>query len=433
MRCRLASLLAAVVALAALRPSAAHGQQRAAATWSDRADGSVIGSVRDGETGEALPGANVFLDGTLRGTATDAAGRFHLKGVPEGTYKLVVSRVGYETLQTLITLPNASRRLFRFRPASVPVALPGVTVRSNRAQWEARYERFADAFLGNTKNAADVHIENPSVLSFEVSGDTLRAHANRPLQIANEALGYEIEYHLDDFGLHDGTFRRDGSGLFEKMTPGSVAERNRWWRARRRAYYGSLMHFTRVLARGHPRRAGFRLYRTGRASTLQAEDGALRLPAGLRERPVDDVRTLYTRRDSTNFWLRFGDAGYLMVVYEREPEEKQFMKDYYWPERESVPSGYEQGLGQQVSWIANPQASVLIDSRSGLTLTDAPPTLTGYWGWSERVAERLPRSYRPHDDIAIKAPPLSSFSNASPPPTPAAPPPAMAKDSAAKR
>lgn len=59
--------------------------------------GTLTGEVRDAETDDPLPGANVVLEGTTLGTSTNADGSYRLDGVPEGSYTVRVSFVGYET------------------------------------------------------------------------------------------------------------------------------------------------------------------------------------------------------------------------------------------------------------------------------------------------------------------------------------------------
>ena len=59
--------------------------------------GKIRGTVRDAETKEALPGANILIEGTNRGTAADAAGDFLLLSVPPGSYSLQVRMIGYAT------------------------------------------------------------------------------------------------------------------------------------------------------------------------------------------------------------------------------------------------------------------------------------------------------------------------------------------------
>jgi TonB-dependent receptor len=66
--------------------------------------GKVSGRVRAVDSGEPLPGANVFLEGTKLGASTDLNGRFVIPIVPEGRYKLVIRYIGYQTKKIEITV-----------------------------------------------------------------------------------------------------------------------------------------------------------------------------------------------------------------------------------------------------------------------------------------------------------------------------------------
>ncbi|UCE05083.1 MAG: carboxypeptidase-like regulatory domain-containing protein, partial [bacterium] len=66
--------------------------------FSQGSTGKITGVVIDSQTKEALPGANVMIQGTLKGAATDTEGRFFIIGVPPGTYFLKVTFVGYATI-----------------------------------------------------------------------------------------------------------------------------------------------------------------------------------------------------------------------------------------------------------------------------------------------------------------------------------------------
>ncbi len=59
--------------------------------------GRITGKVVD-ETGSPLPGASVMLTGTNLGTTTDSNGNFVLS-VPEGTYTVTVSFIGFKKLE----------------------------------------------------------------------------------------------------------------------------------------------------------------------------------------------------------------------------------------------------------------------------------------------------------------------------------------------
>ncbi|MFZ1946230.1 MAG: carboxypeptidase-like regulatory domain-containing protein, partial [bacterium] len=60
--------------------------------------GTVEGNVRDGETGDRLLGANVWIIDTSWGAATDDQGNFKIQNVPPGTYDLKVFYVGYAAM-----------------------------------------------------------------------------------------------------------------------------------------------------------------------------------------------------------------------------------------------------------------------------------------------------------------------------------------------
>jgi len=57
--------------------------------------GKISGVVKDGSTGETLIGANVLLEGTTIGAATNIDGYYSIINVPPGTYSLKATMVGY--------------------------------------------------------------------------------------------------------------------------------------------------------------------------------------------------------------------------------------------------------------------------------------------------------------------------------------------------
>jgi len=57
--------------------------------------GKIAGVVKDKETGEPLPGANVIVVGTTLGAATDVNGQYVILNVPVGTYSVKAGFIGY--------------------------------------------------------------------------------------------------------------------------------------------------------------------------------------------------------------------------------------------------------------------------------------------------------------------------------------------------
>lgn len=61
--------------------------------------GKIAGRVTDAETGEALPGINILVEGTTFGAATDIDGKFVINNLSPGTYNLLASGVGFQKKQ----------------------------------------------------------------------------------------------------------------------------------------------------------------------------------------------------------------------------------------------------------------------------------------------------------------------------------------------
>jgi hypothetical protein len=57
--------------------------------------GSIVGRVIDRGTGEELVGANVIVQETELGAATDVNGRYQIINIPPGKYRVTTSYYGY--------------------------------------------------------------------------------------------------------------------------------------------------------------------------------------------------------------------------------------------------------------------------------------------------------------------------------------------------
>ncbi len=83
-------------------------------------DGMVRGFVYEKETGEPVIFTNVYLYKTNFGSATDVNGYFTISRIPDGNYTLMVTYLGYDTLQEPITIKGntvITRKLFLTKAA----------------------------------------------------------------------------------------------------------------------------------------------------------------------------------------------------------------------------------------------------------------------------------------------------------------------------
>ncbi len=72
--------------------------------------GIISGSVKDKDTGEEILGANVYIEGTTTGTATDFSGNFQFAVAP-GTYNLIASFIGYADFKITDLQVNADEEV----------------------------------------------------------------------------------------------------------------------------------------------------------------------------------------------------------------------------------------------------------------------------------------------------------------------------------
>lgn len=90
------------------------------ATCSIHAQNGLRGRVLDNANGAPLEQASVYFPQLENGVVTDAEGQFELRNLPDGTYKLVVSMIGYGTYTTNIQTSSAGEYLeIRLEPSAI--------------------------------------------------------------------------------------------------------------------------------------------------------------------------------------------------------------------------------------------------------------------------------------------------------------------------
>jgi TonB-dependent starch-binding outer membrane protein SusC len=64
--------------------------------------GVLRGVVTDAETGETVPGANIFIADLNRGASSDVDGNYRIELIPAGTYVVTASFIGYRTFRETV-------------------------------------------------------------------------------------------------------------------------------------------------------------------------------------------------------------------------------------------------------------------------------------------------------------------------------------------
>ena len=79
---------------------------------------SLTGFVTDAQTGEALPGAHIYLTDLQVGATTNSVGYFAFSSIPSGAYPAQISYLGFEPLDTTLVAADSALRL-ALRPSTL--------------------------------------------------------------------------------------------------------------------------------------------------------------------------------------------------------------------------------------------------------------------------------------------------------------------------
>jgi hypothetical protein len=380
------------------------------------AQGLLKGTVTDAGTGRPVAGASVFLSNTSVGTTANGEGRFELS-LPAGRYDLIVSSIGYETYSQNIGAAPAEGLVIKLNPKVKE--LENVVIRKmEKDGWQRWGKFFTDNFIGTSAEGNRSTLKNQKALRFyrDQKKGLLEVVATEPLVIENKALGYRIRYQLESFSYDYNShyLQYTGYPLFEPMTGGAGRER-RWAEARKKVYYGSLLHFMRALFRNRIREEGFTVYRQVKIPNLKrvrrtvrsGRGNLIELDNGIQIRsdvPADTIAAYqaYVGNDAVLNLVTGsplpGDSiayaidqktaalyfpNYLTVVYSKGATPSEY--------RRTVMNG---NYAMQ-SEITLPSGTIVHVEANGVYYNPLDLLSNGWWAWSEKVGTMLPFDYQP--------------------------------------
>ncbi|MFA8343633.1 MAG: carboxypeptidase-like regulatory domain-containing protein [Rhodothermaceae bacterium] len=207
---------------------------------------TITGRVTEKSTGKSLIGVNVFLDGTTIGTTTDRKGLYQIPNVKAGSYKLVVSMIGFETTTTNVEVQKGKELEYNFGLKEKTYEIKSVVVKDKEDfVWQRRFNKFKKLFFGATDFAKECEILNKEIIEFIETPDRLTGYAPKPLIIINSALGFKIECVLSEFyydEVNDKTWFSQYN-YFDKLEPKNEEEKLKWKKNREYAYETSFEYF----------------------------------------------------------------------------------------------------------------------------------------------------------------------------------------------
>jgi TonB-linked SusC/RagA family outer membrane protein len=198
-----ALILVAALALAAVPARRALAQS-----------GSTIrGAVLDSSSQRGVPGAQVLIVGTSRGTTTDDAGGYALRGVPAGTVTVRVHRIGYEQSSRTVSVNGRDESVVNFTLRPAPTVLTtvvsvgyGTASRQNVSSAIASVDSSAIANVAVAGIDAAIQGKIPGVQVMQNSGEpgsglSIRVRGPASLNAGNQPL-----YVVDGVPIIQGTY-----------------------------------------------------------------------------------------------------------------------------------------------------------------------------------------------------------------------------------
>lgn len=348
---------------------------------------SISGVVKEKGTGLPLPFANVFINNTTIGAATDIDGKFRLSGNFSSEIEMVASFVGYVTEVKTVSFRGKNEVQIDFQLTFNESNLSEIELKAKRDKsWERELRRFEESFLAlpDDPYKADIEILNPWVLDFgkvkaNKGPNYLQATTQEPLKIKNKALGYDLTYYLQDFRVMRNGTRFFGQVFYEPIKSENPQESEEWINARGNNYHSSLRHLNQSILLNSRDSIHFSIYQV--------------LPEKMDRRRTNDFyeelnKSIVSVSKDSILRRPMGDGTYRVFLPRRmeiHHLDKSWRNDYY------------TNVYHAISWIEAPEGYYDIDRR-GTLINPTQLVLSGYLS-RQRVARNLPLDFEPSENF----------------------------------
>ena len=221
---------------------------------------TLKGKVTNKQTGANLASVSIYINNSVKGTATNNVGEYELQNINVAQFDIVASCIGYETFSATITSKDLLQAYdIKLNPKSAE--LQAVIVQTyDKSGWKNWGKIFTEEIIGKMPYASDCEIKNHEVVKFVYNKkeQTLVAFADEPLIIINKYLGYELRYDMQTFVTNFSTkiMNYEGYPFFVNLA-GSEKKIKKWKTNRKYAYEGSVLHFMRSIFRNTITQEGF--------------------------------------------------------------------------------------------------------------------------------------------------------------------------------
>ena len=345
----------------------------------------LTGKVLSDQNGSPIGGASIYFNNTSIGTLSNETGDFSLPGAIEG--ELIISSVGFERIIYKVGKEELGKRSFTFRLQPKEAMLQDVMIMPDATR-KKYLALFRENFLGMTEEADNSKITNLGSIYFvKPPGDKngIIALSDTPLHIINRKLGYNIQFDLGEFYLNEksGTTSFYGFTRYDEM-----GDKRKWVKNRRRAYYGSTVHFFRSLISNRLTEEGYSIYKVIEDSIKRTGNTISISNSNTMSMAVPVKATDIVKKDSSSDMYAASWGRKLMVQYHKKPAGRDYLGRKVMISG-SLPNGFR-------SYLNTDEKTVLID-QNGLLENPLVVFFSGYWIY-EKAANLLPYNYIPEKE-----------------------------------
>jgi iron complex outermembrane recepter protein len=171
---------------------------------------SMTGKVVDAKTGEALPGASIYISDDKIGTIADGEGKYVLTNIPIGHHVVEISHLGYNTIVEHIEINNNIEKNFSLSPVVLEnreVIVTGVSGPTNmrKAPVPVTVVKKTALLQSAATNIIDAlsHVPGVSQLSSgpSVSKPVIRGLSSNRIVTVNDGVRQEGQQWGDEHGI----------------------------------------------------------------------------------------------------------------------------------------------------------------------------------------------------------------------------------------
>lgn len=380
---------------------------------------SLQGKVVASDTRQPIAAASIFLSNTSVGTIANDKGEFTIARFPAGRFDVVVSSIGYET-QIITVNSTQLPELLTITLQPKAKQLQEVILEPYDANgWYKWGNFFIENFIGKSAFASQCNFKNKDALKFRFNKkqNTLKAFADEPLVIENQALGYVLRYELKlfEYDFTKRIFLYQGYPLFEEMKAKRSGIAKRWAKNREEAYYGSVMHFMRCVYRNKIVEEGYELRKLIRVPNQEKirvkqlyKSFVLRGTSTIDVNAMGGDSSAYYQRilqepDSKDFLINKilpGDSvAYALNSTTAALEFTDYLQVTYTKKKE--PFEYYNSIGKRfgdnavVSELSLPNKTGVAVLANGSYYEGLNLLTSQFWAWWEKAATLLPLDYWP--------------------------------------